>query len=320
VKLVDALSDFVRVEAKREVKAEAKAPIGTRPILVLLILAVNTALFLSLVEELFHHPVASLVSKIVPFLFGATFIALLDDVRKHLFALCNKKMFTGAVIFSSAVLGYVTWLSSVPVTVPINTSSVARMFVDDREHPRSWEQKGIEIPLRGVHGHIVSRVEILDTATQAEYSLDDSITVGLLDRLRATLPARTLLGDRVLDLTTSYPVVVFFDSPPTGSPKINAIGRFPPGYPKRFKRHRLYEVRLFESAADRERRDSRLQPRDSARLSRRFAPGSESVSLSLPEGSYMLTIEDGKCSRGPVRVEVKPQLNAIDATSLLCQR
>lgn len=301
-----------------------KPPLRFRTLFFVVVLAIDIALLLTLLEGEADQPWIRMLSKVGPYVFGTLLLAKLEQVREYLVSQAEKLHFDVVVSVACALLLYVYyWLPNGTVSVPIRLDALASpptVIVNDQlaavRGPRTSSSSGIvKIPLRGTgKTELAVTTVVADSGGFGQVEASDVYTIGVFERLRAWKVLRRSPLDYVLELPSTFPVTLQFERERDREFKMLISGRFP-----------LRFLEEIDDGAD--PLVERLGPRrgagddgyfssDSARLTFLVQSEMASRAVNLPLGAYMVHVEEHGCIRAiPVTVSARVLRIEVDTYS-----
>lgn len=307
--IVAALEAFVRrVRLEKLPKVAATAEAASPAVvfdrwatITLVLLGVDAALAFTLAEDLLDRPIVKVLSKTVPFLFGAYFVAALEQVRYRLQVWTASHKFRWLVVGSLLTLAAVHMLNFFPVDLRVVNAASGTVEVD--RTPRQIRHEVLlGAPLGFRRQALVSR-DWTPTGLR-----EDSVYIGLSDRFRATRLAATLFGPYAIDLGNTYNVVVPLDEVRGAKPELLVSGWFARSFLRHVEGVVAHTVRPAHPFAPLSWGPAGT--RDSAEVSfvLNRMPGpvesGSSAHISLPAGVYVVRLVDGSCQRMPGTLRV----------------
>jgi len=224
---LDSLKDLIREEVKAGSQPETPPddhPSG-RAILALLLAAVNVALLLTITEDAWKDSsFVRFVGKVIPFLFGALFVALLDDIRKQLLTISDRWAATWVMGFVLVALLLLNVFTIVAATVPVRIAEGSTLVVDGTRQITAGQTLHT-IELTGFRHHKL--IASHPVGTTHPRIVTDVIDVSPWARVRAMWLVALVFGKDSIDASNLFPVIVTIDSAFTDSMWVRVTARMP---------------------------------------------------------------------------------------------
>jgi hypothetical protein len=305
---LESLRDLIREEVKATPsKQKPRDQPSRRAVIALLVAAVNVALLLTVTEEAWKDSAfVRFVGKVVPFLFGAAFVALLDDIRKQILRLCHRASVFWAMMIVLATLLLVNILATVPARVHVHLAEGSSLTVDGKEQIRENDSRH-EIALFGFRSHKLQASHTIGTVRTQP--ITDVIEIGPWTRIRAMWLPSLILGPDSIDASNLFPLVITIDSTFATPVHIRARATMPRSVRTRVQRKDGFAVDSFHIAGS-----HRLwsDPLEIVWLTLQLPPDTPTGAFYLPDRKepVLIFVQYGSCSSGkPIRVSIEPTEN-----------
>jgi hypothetical protein len=314
--LLIALQKVIREESGKPAAPPEPSKPNYRTVAVVVLVGINIALTLTLFEQVLkENKIVEVTMKVIPFLFGAAFVALLDDFRHYLLRLSSRRQFEWLMLGVLLLVVSAHIFLVIPGLVHIRAATAAELRLDGE--PIGMGPDSIYIaPIVGLKRHELVINETLTDDLGNQTTTADTVFLGLRDRLRVMFPARLLLkrGDSIVP-ESLYPVAIEWPEARTQALQLRISGTLSD---KAIARIDALGLMQLEQHTDTPSGSTSRSTGRRVSLVSTVGRDDAFPTVHLPVGSYTFTIEGRSCGGGSGRLMVTASWNVLRVPNPNC--
>lgn len=289
--------------------------VSWRRFAVVVLVGINVALTLTLFEQILpDRKIFEVTMKVVPFLFGAAFVALLDDLRGRLLRLSGRSGFALAMLTFLLFVGSGHMFLVIPGLIPVGTAVGAELQFDGKTVARDPDSIYMA-EILGFKEHQLIIHEKMSGPEGDPIPTSDTLYFGFRDRLRASFPARILLGPHSVRPESLYPVMLSWPAARSQALRLRISGEFSERILARIEALQQVQVETTTPLVQR----GRSQPARKRAVLVAYRAKDEAVPmLSLPPGSFSVRVDSEGCRPAEDTLYVGAKANSFNVPAPAC--
>jgi hypothetical protein len=312
---LDALRRLIHEEIAKGLTPEEPTRIRWPRVAVVVLVGINIALTLTLFEQVLPNgKIFEVAMKVVPFLFGAAFVALLDELRGNLLRLCGRAKFVWTMVAFLLVIGSAHMFLVIPGLIPVGTAVAAELQFDGKIIPRDPDTVYVAEILGYKEHHLIVNEKVPGPGGDP-IPTSDTLYFGFRDRLRASFPARIFLGRHTVRPESLYPVTLSWPAEYSQPLRLTISGEFSERVLARIEALQQVQVESTTTLPQHGRYDP---VRKRAVLVAQVEKDGALPMLSLPVGSFSVRVEAAGCRAVEAALPVVAKANSFELPSLVC--